>query len=84
MQVFWDLAIVSSPNFSTMDTIIITTKKSMCDQINAKSLRQGKIIRFPQKTSPETPNVTSVAAGPGLLVVNAENVPFLDIISHTF
>ena len=48
----------------------------MCDQINAKSLRQGKIIRFPQKTSPETPNVTSVAAGPGLLVVNAENVPF--------
>ena len=60
VQVFWDLAIVSSPNFSTMDTIIITTKKSMCDQINAKSLRQGKIIRFPQKTSPETPNVTLV------------------------
>ena len=37
----------------------------MCDQINAKSLRQGNIIRFPPKTSPETPNVTLVAEGPG-------------------
>ena len=59
-----------------------TTKKSMCDQINAKSLRQGNIIRFPPKTSPETPNVTLVAEGPGRECWKRSL--FLDIISHPF
>ena len=79
---FSNTGIVSSRNFSTMDTIINHKKKSMCDQINAKSLRQGNIIRFPPKTSPETPNVTLVAEGPGRECWKRSF--FLDIISHPF